>query len=148
MGRVGICKPLYQKPVSLWHIISWCLKGLMGLGTPHEADGKVWVSSSDFLLLFSTSFSSIPLGGRDVSLALAGKLQGRAVHTRKVTAFQWRLVGLWEWVLQDLPGCWENMWLDLLEALPYGSCEATAWLQALLTPRNPCWEPALVASLW
>lgn len=67
---MGIYKPLYQKPVSSWHIISWCLKGLMGLGTPREADGKGWVSSSDYLfclfvcwlfllLLFSTSFSCI-----------------------------------------------------------------------------------------
>lgn len=52
VGRVGIYKPLYQKPVSLLHVISWCLKGLMGLGTSCEADGKVWVSSSDFCCCF------------------------------------------------------------------------------------------------
>lgn len=40
VGRVGIYKPLCQKSVSLWHIISWCLKGLIGLGTPLRLMGR------------------------------------------------------------------------------------------------------------
>lgn len=72
-------------------------------------------------------------------MALAGKLQGRAVHTTKATAIQQKLAGLWDRILQDLPGCWENMWLDLPEALPYGSFANTQ--KSLL-------GAALVASLW
>lgn len=63
---------------------------------------------------YPESLGSIPLGVRDVSpVALAGKLQGRAMHTEKVTAVQQRLVGLLEWVSQDLPGCWETCWTFL-----------------------------------